>query len=236
MTHSPLRFLPLVALLLCACGGQHYRIHLDSAMAAIEGQTLHLKVFRDGQMQSIDSAQVVHGRLQMEGMVDSATMAGLFVDETCILPVVLEEGKIGLNVLEGMQYAQGTEMNDSLAVFVKAKAKLEAEMDHLSYKESQMVMDGMPHDSVVMLLDQEAEDIGQRSEALVSSFVAANYNNILGPGVFMILTSNFPYPILNPQIEALVHMGTPYFVDNPYVKEYMRLAEQNMKTLRGDEE
>ena len=65
----------------------------------------------------------------------------------------------------------------------------------------------------------------------MSKFIKDNMHNCLGPGVFMIVTSNFPYPILNPQIEELIALGSPSFLNNDYVKEYIRLARENMDKL-----
>ncbi len=52
----------------------------------------------------------------------------------------------------------------------------------------------------------------------------------------MMLTSNFSYPILNPQIETVLGMGTPYFLENPYVKEYVKIAKENMEKMREEEQ
>ena len=97
-------------------------------------------------------------------------------------------------------------------------------------------MDGMEHDSILKILNAEADNINAETDRLITSFISRNYDNVLGAGVFMILTNNFPYPILNTQIETVLGMGTPYFLDNPYVKEYVKIATENMEKLREQEQ
>lgn len=214
-----------------------FKITANSSSAAIEGKTLYLRVFDNGKMVDVDSAQVIHGRFAFQGTMDSTTMACIFMDnDLCLLPVVLEKGEIKLTLNDAMQMPSGTPLNDTLASFIRQKAALETQMAELSRMESQMVMDGMKYDSVVVRLSHEADVISAKSDRLITNFISKHYDNVLGAGVFMVLTSNFPYPILNPQIEAVLGMGTPYFLENPYVKEYVRIAKENMEKIREKEQ
>ena len=79
---------------------------------------------------------------------------------------------------------------------------------------------------------KQMEELEARNDALVTNFIKSNYNNVLGPGIFMILTSSFRQPILNPQIEAIISQAPPYFLSNQYVQEYIKAAEKNMEKLR----
>ena len=49
----------------------------------------------------------------------------------------------------------------------------------------------------------------------------------------MILTSSLPYPVLTPQIEEIITNATPYFLGHPYVKEYIRIAEENREKAKN---
>ncbi len=235
MKNKSLLLLFIASLFFSSCKEQ-FRIVASSDVPTIEGKKLYLKVFDDTKMVTIDSAQIIHGRFEFSGPMDSATMACVFMDDACLLPVVLEEGEVSLNLTEALQTPSGTPYNDSLEVFIKKKAQLESEMDELARKESRMVMDGMEYDSIVVQLNAEAESINRRSDELITKFISRNYDNVLGAGVFMMLTSNFPYPVLNTQIETVLGMGTPYFLENPYVKEYVKIAKENMEKMREEEQ
>lgn len=95
-----------------------------------------------------------------------------------------------------------------------------------------MVMDGMDHEEVMARLRTAARDLNFQSDQLVSNFIRQNYTNVLGPGVFMIMTSELAYPVLTPQIEALLVGAPSYFLNHPYVKEYLRVANENMEKLQ----
>lgn len=236
MTMKKLIFLIFAASLLFTSCKENFHISASSHVTSIEGRTLYLKVFKDGEMVAVDSARIVHGRFDFSGPMDSVTMACLFMGDIPLMPVVLEKGEISLKLTEELQYPSGTPNNDSLALFIREKAQLEDELEKLSSMESQLVMDGMEYDSIVAKLTVEAQAISAKSDQLITKFISRNYDNVLGAGIFMMLTNNFPYPILNPQIETLLGMGTPYFLENPYVKEYVRIAKENMEKMREEEQ
>ena len=182
----------------------------------LEGKTLYLRIYAHGDMQVIDSARIQHGKFRFQGTEpDSSVMACLFLGDESIMPVALD----------------GSALNDTLFAFIARKAELDARVAELPRRESRMILDGMDHDEILRLLNTEAVVLSEQENALVSKFIKDNMHNCLGPGVFMIVTSNFPYPILNPQIEELIALGSPSFLNNDYVKEYIRLARENMDKL-----
>ncbi len=162
-------FLLFTATLLFASCKEKYHISASSHVTSIEGRTLYLKVFKEDKMVTVDSAKIVHGRFDFSGPMDSVTMACLYMDNICLMPVVLEKGEISLKLTEQLQYPSGTPYNDSLALFIRAKAQLEDELEKLSSMEGQMVMDGMEYDSIVAKLTVEAQNINARSVSLSPS-------------------------------------------------------------------
>ena len=139
---------------------------------------LYLKVFKDNDMCSIDSARVVHGRFDFRGAMDSVMMASLYMDDQSIMPVVLEEGVVSLKLAEVLQSATGTPLNDTLQNFVTRKTQLDARLEELSHKESRMVMDGMDHEEVLRILGREAAEINEENDRLVTRFISRNYNSL----------------------------------------------------------
>ena len=95
-----------------------------------------------------------------------------------------------------------------------------------------MVMDGMDHAEVVARLNAEYLELSARNDQLVTGFIKRNYDNVLGPGIFMIMTSGYSYPILTPQIEEILTSATPYFVNHPYVSAYVKVARETMEKMR----
>ena len=226
MVNNKLYFLLATVLALVSCRSQ-YMVKGSSNVDDLEGRVLTLKVFADGEMKSIDSTRVVHGRFNFGGGMDSTMLANVFLGDISLMPIVLEEGEVKLNIGETQQTATGTPLNDSLTNFIQRKAQLDARMAELPHLEARMIMDGSNHDDIIYELGKQSREITDENDRLIVHFIRDNYNNVLGSGIFMILTSNLPYPILTPQIEEIITNAPPYFLGHPYVKRYIEEARQN---------
>ena len=62
----------------------------SSSLDELEGKMLTLKVYVDGEMRSIDSTRVVHGRFSFGGGMDSTMLANVFWGNVSLMPIVLE--------------------------------------------------------------------------------------------------------------------------------------------------
>jgi hypothetical protein len=67
----------------------------------------------------------------------------------------------------------------------------------------------------------------------VTNFIVENFDNVLGPGVFMMMTSGYPYPVLTPQIEDIMSKATKKFKEDPYVKQYYEAANEIQARQNG---
>ena len=217
--------------MLASCSEQ-YLVSGSSNVEGLEGNMLYLRVFKDNDMCAIDSSKVVHGRFKFRGIMDSVMMAYVFLESSSVMPVVLENGDVNVRIDETAQSATGTPLNDTLTSFIRKKSQIDARMAELPHLEMRMLMNGIDHDQVMAELGEQARELEQENDRLITRFIRSNYNNVLGPGVFMIMTSGFQYPILNPQIEEIISQAPPYFKNHPYVKEYIKEAESNMEKLR----
>ena len=218
--------LSTLLLTLVSCKSQ-YMVKGSSSVDELEGQILTLKVYADGELRSIDSTRVVHGRFSFGGSMDSTMLANVFLGDLSLRPIVLEEGEVNLQIGETQQTATGTPLNDTLSGFIQRKTQLDAQLAELPHLESQMIMDGSDYDEIMYELGKQSQQLAAENDQLITRFIRANYNNVLGPGIFMILTSNLPYPILTPPIEEILTHATPYFLGHPYVKKYIKEAKEN---------
>ncbi|MBO7472211.1 MAG: DUF4369 domain-containing protein [Bacteroidaceae bacterium] len=205
----------------------------SSNVEDLEGQVLTLKVYVDGEMKSIDSTRVVHGRFDFGGSMDSTMLANVFLGDLSVMPIVLEEGEVRLSIGESQQTATGTPLNDTLSGFIQRKTQLDARMAELPHLQSQMIMDGTDYDEVMYELGKQSKELADENDQLITRFIRANYNNVLGPGIFMILTSSLPYPVLTPQLEEIITNAPPYFLGHPYVKEYIKKAKEYQEKTKG---
>lgn len=218
--------------LLTSCSGS-YDIKGLSSVQTLDGRMLYLKVVKNNELKSLDSCDIVHGQFQFKGMTDSAQMANLFMDDQSIMPIVLEEGDISIKIDNAEQVVGGTPLNDKLYKFIDKRSQLDNRMNELSHKESQMIMDGGNLDDIRMKLSEEANEIAKEEDMLETTFITDNFDNVLGPGVFMMLCSGYKYPILTPQIEDIMSKATAKFKNDPFVKDYYQTACENMQRMQG---
>lgn len=222
----------LLSITSTSCSTQ-YLVDGTTNVAMLEGKTLYLKAYADENMKSLDSCKVQHGRIRFDGTLDSIQMVNIFLDNESMMPLVLEKGVISLKIDETQQDVSGSPMNDTLYDFIRSKVKLDREMAELPRRESRMIMEGVDEGERNRILIAESQRIDAETDRLVTSFIVRNSDNVLGPGVFMIMTSGYPYPQLTPQIEEILFRAKPYFKEHPYVKKYVDAAKENMEKIHS---
>ncbi|MBR4920999.1 MAG: DUF4369 domain-containing protein [Prevotella sp.] len=224
--------LPAILALLASCASS-YNVEGSSSITALDGSKLYLRAIKNNEFKNIDSCDVVHGEFHFTGLLDTVRMASLYMDDESIMPVVLEKGEITIKLDNARQVVGGTPLNDSLYKFIDKHNQLANQMNELSHKQSQMMLEGIDEDVINRQLRAEAAKIAEEEDQLVMKFVEANFDNVLGPGVFMMITSQYRYPILTPQIEDIMSKATKRFKEDPYVKDYYQTAQENEKRMNG---
>ncbi len=219
---------------LASCAEQ-YNIQGSSSVARLDGSKLYLKALKENKLQSIDSCEVVHGKFKFAGLFDTTLMASLYMDEQSIMPLVVEQGNISVRIDDVQQSVSGTPLNELLYDFLEKHNQMDNQMVELSHRESQMLLDGIDEETIGKQLTIEAQTIAARMDSLETHFIIDNFDNVLGPGIFMMVTSRYQYPILTPQIEELMSKATDKFKNDAYVSNYYREANEiHEKMTNGD--
>ena len=198
----------VIACSLVSCA-ESFSVHGASSVSALDGSKLYLKTIKNNEVKSIDSCEVVHGQF------------------------VLEQGEINIRIDNASQTVSGTPLNDKLYDFIDFHNQLDNQMEELSHKQSQMLLEGIDEETINRQLTIEASEIARREDSLVTNFIIENFDNVLGPGVFMIMTGSYRYPILTPQIEDIMSKATDKFKNDPYVKDYYQVATENQARQNG---
>ena len=222
----------LTAITFVSCA-ESYTIQGSTSVSALDGSKLYLKALKEGAVKNLDSCDVVHGEFHFAGLLDSVRMANLFMDDESIMPVVLEEGDIVVKIGPTGPSVGGTPLNDSLYHFIDKHNQLVSQMNELGHKQNQMILEGIDEETIAEKLNAEAAQITAAEDELVTKFIEKNYDNVLGPGVFMMITSQYRYPILTPQIEYIMSKATSAFKNDPYVKNYYQTAQENEQRMNG---
>lgn len=222
---------PLLALLLCASCSRGYRIEGQSSVTSLDGKMLYLKSLQDGDWVAVDSAEVIHGLFKMKGPVDSVRMVTLYMGDEGLMPLVLENGHIRVDIANVQMKAEGTPLNDKLYEFIDKRNALELAIEEVDRKEARMVLDGVALDDIHDQLQQESDSLVGAMNTYLKQFIAENYENVLGPSVFMMMCSTLPYPVMTPNIEAILKDAPASFKNNVLVKDYVSKAKENMKLI-----
>ena len=173
----------------------------------------------------MDSCDVVHGKFRFAGLLDTVKMANLYMDEqSLMMPVVVEKGEIEIRIDNTSRTVTGSPLNEKLYQFIQRHDQIGNELNELSHKQSQMLLEGIDEDVINRQLSAEAARLAQQEDSLVTNFIVENFDNVLGPGVFMMMTSGYQYPVLTPQIEDIMSKATKKFKEDAYVKEYYETA------------
>ena len=232
MRKSIYTIIAVATVLLTSCASS-YNVRGTSSISALDGSKLYLKAVKNNDLQNIDSCEVVHGEFQFVGLLDTVRMVSLFMDDESIMPLVLEEGDIVIRIDNAVQSVGGTPLNDSLFVFIDKHNQLTNRMSELGHRQSQMLLDGIDENQINRQLNAEADLIAAEEDRLVTKFICDNFDNVLGPGVFMMITSQYRFPVLTPQIEDIMSKATEKFKSDPYVREYYQAAQENEARMNG---
>ena len=202
-----------------------YKIEGTSSVNSLDGKMLYLKSMRDGEWVKLDSAEVAHGLFSMKGKVDSVQMVTLYMDDESIMPIVQ------VNISNSDIKAVGTPLNTALYEFIEKRNRLEESIGELEQKETRMVMDGGDLDEIHSQLAVEGDSLMKEMNQYVKTFISTNYENVLGPNVFIMLCSSLPYPIMTPQIDDIIKDAPYSFKSNKLVREFLSKAKENMKLI-----
>ena len=209
--------------------GKRFKIDGVTSVSRLDGKMLFVKVVSGDQLVNIDSAEVIHGYFQMEGKVDSVVLASLYMDDECIMPLVLEEGNINIEINNVGISVKGTPLNDSFNRFIEDKTTIDDKAYEVEREESRMIMDGVDVNTVQEEIEKQRSHVINQMDNLIKTFIQDNYENVLGPGVFIMIGNSLPYPFLTPLMEEIVNEAPETFKNNYLVKNYLALADEYMK-------
>ena len=220
-------------LMLASCSDK-YVVDGTSSVQELDGKKLYLKIVDKNKLVNIDSSEVIHGSFKFTGLMDSTMMVNLFMDDQSIMPVVLEPGgPIVIEIKDSEQKVSGTPLNNKLYDFIAKRNRIDNSLNELPQRQSQMIMEGVSEADIQLRLGKEQKALLQQLDELETSFITNNFNNVLAPGVFMIMTSSYQYPIMTPQIEDIMSKANSRFKNDPYVKDYIKTAEENMRLMQA---
>ena len=221
----------MLLLVLFASCSKRYKIDGKSSVTSLDGKMLYLKALQDGDWVTVDSGEVVHGVFKMKGAADSIRVVTLYMGDEGLMPLVLEDGRIRVNIANPQMEAEGTPLNDKLYDFIDKRNSMELAIEEVERKEARMVLDGVALDDIHGPLQQEADSLVRAMDTYVKDFIVENFENVLGTSVFMMMCSTLPYPVMTPTIEEIMKKAPLSFKEHVLVKDFISKAKENMKLI-----
>lgn len=214
---------------LASCA-ESYTIQGSSSLALLDGNKLYLKAMEGRDMKTLDSCDVVHGKFRFSGMLDTTQMAALFMGEKSVLPIVVERGDIRVRIEDTQQKVSGSPLNEVLYVFLDRHNQLQNDLIELGHRESRMMLEGIDEVTINQEIAKEWNTITQREDSLVTNFVVDNFDNVLGPFIFIQMSSSVP------QVEHIWSKAPDTFKQQPDVNEfYQRVTSTDNPVLQDDQ-
>ena len=219
-----LTYLFLLVACLTSCGelSESYVIKGSSSVSQLDGRKMYLKVLKDKELTNFDSCEVVHGKFQFSGSIDSTVMASLYMDDQSLMPVVVEKGDISVFIDNGKQKVSGSPLNDKLYGFMDQVTRLQNQMQDLDHKYNQMLLDGIDEMEADRTVSKEVAVIMHQEDSLVTNFVTSNFGNLLAPFVFVQMASSIP------QIEQIMTNAPDDFKNDPIVSDFYKSVTESM--------
>ena len=203
---------------LTSCGIS-YNIEGSSDISGLDNRMMYLITRMGSEEKAIDSVEVVHGKFGFSGSTDSVRIAFIVVGEGSLpLPLVLEKG--------------GTPLNDRLYRFMKSLDSLTVKLQDLDHEYTLAFMDGEDMNEVIPRLSRANQLINLQIDTLVTSSICDNFDNILGPGIFMLMTRS-QQPSMEPWVVEIMSKATDNFKNDPYVREYLNAAHYIQNVQNG---
>lgn len=220
-----LRFLLLAVagILLTSCS-KDYNIEGKTSVSCLDGRMFYLRTF-DEECNVIDSAEIVHGHFNMKGKLDSTTLAMAFMDNRFLMPVVLEDGKIKIDIsLEKMTVA-GTPLNDLMYSFFDQKRNYEKKFNDIDIKITRMIMDGHTVAEARMAVSDDCDSLANSYDSMIESFITSNFENVLSKCIFLMLYGHNLSPEKLASMKKILEQAPDHFRNDLQIKEYTAIAE-----------
>lgn len=243
----------LITLLAFTSCAKSYDIQGTSNISNLDGRKLYLKGGSADTLITLDSCEVVHGEFSFTGTLDSVQVAQVYMDDMNLqFPIVLEEGKIHLNLDNTQLRVSGTPLNDKLNTFWTKFTQLRNQYVEIDHEESVAIMNGHDEAATDARLIKKALLVYGNIDKLFTSFITENFDNTLGvwgfltrvsydmtPNAYPVWMNDYLYMNANNQlsswVEYIMLKASDIFKNNPAIKDFYNKFQRAQKEMNGME-
>lgn len=220
-----LRFLlfAVAGILLTSCS-KSYDIEGKTSVSCLDGRMFYLRTF-DEECNVIDSAEIVHGHFNMNGKLDTTTLAMAFMDNRFLMPVVLEDGKTKIDITLEKMTVSGTPLNDLMYSFFDQKRNYEKKFNDIDIKVTRMIMDGYTVAEARTAVSDDCDSLANSYGNMIETFITNNFENVLSKCIFLMLYGHSLSPEKTASMKKILEKAPEHFRNDIQIKEYTAIAE-----------
>lgn len=205
--------------LLVSCSNG-YKIDGKTSVSCLDGRMFYLMTFSKNST-VIDSAEIVHGQFEMEGNLDSSMLAMAFMDNRLLMPVVLEDGHINIDISFEKMTVTGTPLNEQLYAFFEQKRDLDKRIGDMDRRIAQLVMDGCSVDAARAAVRSDCDGLFSDYDSMIETFITSNFDNVLSKCIFLMLYGNNDSPKCYKTMKDILDKAPDDFREDVMIREFM---------------
>lgn len=229
-------FICVVLVMVLASCMNSYNIEGSTDHPGLDNRFVFLKIIKGDSLKDVDSTEVIHGKFGLSGTTDSTRVAYL-VSDNFIIPLVLEDGIISIKVNKDQRIWGGTNLNDKLFQFFSKYDSLNIKLNDLEHEFNLAFMDGEDmQNEVIPRLGKQNQMISASLDSLFTQSVIENFDNVVGPFIFMTYAQMRQYPEMTPWVVDIMSKATEKFKKDPIVVSYVNKAKQIQNRANGLEQ
>jgi hypothetical protein len=174
----------LIFLVFSSCDENNYCVDGKIAGSVLDGDTLHFRRYSDNVFSEVGYTVVRDGEFEFEGFVSEPYVAGIFMGELLVMPLVVEPGDIVAEISDRHAVASGTALNEALSTYITKFVQYGEDMNEASKSEARLIMEGRSASYAREVMEQKTAECHSEMETFVEKFITDHYGDILGPLIF----------------------------------------------------
>ena len=210
-------FVP-VMLFLVSCEKNICKMNGLISYGYYNGDTVALCKYSNDSLINVGQSTIKQGVFGIECTANEPYMAGLYLNNVLLAPMVVEPGDINVRITAEETTVSGTVLNDALYRYIARVDSFKLSLADISRMEARLIMNGSDADAAKSFVERTFMKTNLEMELYIDNFIKEHYNDILGPFVFRQWYGPMLYPASNERVKDIMQGAPEYFKEHEYVK------------------
>lgn len=215
-------------LAIVSCGNNGYTVEGVISGNCFNGDTIYLKHYSGDSLSEAGFTEIRDCEFEFNGAIEKPSLAALYLNETFLMPLVLENGTVSIVVGDETVRANGTELNEALYAYIDEVDEYSIAVSEISRMEARLIMDGSVPATAKEQAEKQLRSVDEEMRRYVCAFIRTHYCDVLGPLAFRQWFGHMRYPMSDENVRKLVDEAPDVFKESHEVRSIISLdAEGN---------